>query len=89
MADPMDPLRKHPQSSSAEEKIEPTRNDPTPEARTGDSRFLPVVILAAIALIVILVGAIVLVKGKGHKMVPQQQDNRPTSSLTMLLPSAG
>jgi hypothetical protein len=89
MADPMDPLRKHPPSSSEEEKIEPTRNDPTPEVRTGDSRFLPVVILAAIALIVILIGAIVLVRGKGHKMVPQQQDNHPTSTLTMLLPSAG
>lgn len=89
MADPMDPLRKHPQSSSAEEKIEPTRNDPTPEARTGDSRFLPVVILAAIALIVILIGAIVLVRGKGHKMIPQQQDNHPTSSLTIPLASAG
>jgi hypothetical protein len=89
MADPMDPLRKYPPASSEEEKIEPTRNDPTPEDRTGDSRFLPVVILAAIALIVILIAAVVLVKGKGHKMVPQQQDNHPTSSLTVPLASAG
>jgi hypothetical protein len=85
----MDPLRKHPPDSSEEEKIEPTRNDPTPEARTGDSRFLPVVLLAAVALIVILIAAVVLVRGKGHKMVPQEPDNHPTSSLTVHVPSAG
>jgi len=86
MADPMDPLRKQP--STEEGKIEPTRNDPTPEARKGDSRFLPVVILAAIALIVLLIGAVVLIKGKGHKIVPEQ-DSRPASSLTISLPPAG
>jgi hypothetical protein len=63
MADPMDPLRKYPPSEREEDKIEPTRNDPTPEARTGDSRFLPVVILAAIALIVLLIAGIV----QGHE----------------------
>lgn len=87
MADPMDPLRK--QSSIEERKIEPTRNDPTPEQRKGDSRFLPVVILAAVVLIVLLIGAVVLIKGKGHKIVPPEQPNRPTSSLTAPLPLAG
>lgn len=81
----MDPLRKYPPPDEREEeKIEPTRNDPTPEARTGDSRFLPVVILAAIALIVLLIAGIVLLKGKGPKMVPHVQDN-PTSSIAQPL----
>jgi len=87
MANPMDPTRRP--AASEEEKIQPTRNDPTPEERKGDSRFLPVVILAAIALIIILIGAIVLIRGKGHKIVPQSQDNRPSSSLVMRVPAAG
>jgi hypothetical protein len=83
----MDPTSKS--GASEEEKIQPTRNDPTPEERKGDSRFLPVVILAAIALIIILIGAIVLIRVKGHKIVPQSQDNRPSSSLVMRVPVAG
>lgn len=86
MADPMDPTRRS--MASEEEKIQPTRNDPTPEDRKGDSRFLPVVILAAIALIIILIGAVVLIRGKGHKIVPQSQDNHPSSSLVMRVPAA-
>lgn len=89
MADPMDPLHKSPSTSTEEEKIEPTRNDPTPEERKGDSRFLPVVIIAGIVLIVILIAAVVLIWGKGHKILPTDQDNRPTSSLSMQLPAAG
>lgn len=87
MADPMDPTRRS--AASEEEKIQPTRNDPTPEERKGDSRFLPVVILAAIALIIILIGAVVLIRGKGHKIVPQTQDNHPSSSLVIQAPVAG
>jgi hypothetical protein len=87
MADPTDPTRRF--AASEEEKIQPTRNDPTPEERKGDSRFLPVVILAAIALIILLIGAVVLIRGKGHKIVPQSQDNHPTSSLVMRTPVAG
>jgi hypothetical protein len=83
----MDPTSKS--GASEEEKIQPTRNDPTPEERKGDSRFLPVVILAAIALIIILIGAIVLIRVKGHKIVPQSQDNGPSSSLVMRVPAAG
>lgn len=70
------------------DQIDPSRNDPTPHRRKGDSRFLPVVILAAIALIVILVAAVALIGGKGKKMVPQQ-DNHPESSLVVPLSSAG
>ena len=87
MANPIDPTLRS--GASEEEKIEPTRNDPTPEERKGDSRFLPVVILAAIALIIILIGAIVLIRGKGHTIVPQSQDNHPSSSLVMKVPAAG
>lgn len=63
-------------------KIEPTRNDPTPELRKGDSRFLPVVILAGIALIVLLIAGVLLIRTKGHKIVPAGQDH-PTSSLSV------
>jgi len=71
------------------DQIEPTRNDPTPEERKGDSRFLPVVIIAAIALIVILIASVVLIGGKGHKLVSDEQDNHPKSSLTTPLSTAG
>jgi hypothetical protein len=87
MANPIHPTRRS--AASEEEKIEPTRNDPTPEERKGDSRFLPLVILAVIALIIILIGAIVLIRGKGHKIVPQSQGNHPSSSLIMKVPAAG
>lgn len=70
-----------------DERIEPTRNDPTPGARTGDSRFLPVVVIAAIALILILTAAILLIKGRGHKIVPHNQTERPISSLVMTVPA--
>jgi hypothetical protein len=87
MADPMDSTPRS--TASEEEKIQPTLNDPTPEGRKGDSRFLPVVILAAIALILILIGAVVLIRGKGHKIVPQTQDSHPSSSLVIQNPAAG
>jgi len=73
---------------TAEEKIQPTGNDPTPEERKGDSRFLPVVIAAGIALIVILVIAIFFIKGKGSKVVPNQP-NHPTASLVLRSPFIG
>ena len=74
---------------TAEEKIQPTRNDPTPEERKGDSRFLPVVIAAGIALIVILVIAVFFIKDKGSKIVPSQPNNHPTSSLVLRSPFIG
>jgi hypothetical protein len=69
-------------SAPAEAQIEPTRNDPTPERRKGDSRFLPVVVLAGIALIVLLIAGILVIRSKGHKIVPAGQ-NQPTSSLVV------
>jgi hypothetical protein len=78
---PSDPISKS--CPFEEEQIQPARNDPTPEERKGDSRFLPVAILAAIALIVILIGALVLIRGKGQKIVPQSQHNRRASSSVM------
>ena len=71
-------------SVPAEAKIEPTRNDPTPELRKGDSRFLPVVILAGIALIVLLIAGVLLIHSKGSKVAPATTD-RPTSSLALSL----
>ncbi|HTH53378.1 MAG TPA: hypothetical protein VL495_05475 [Edaphobacter sp.] len=61
--------------------IDPTRNDPTPQRRKGDSRFLPVVIIAAIALILILIASVALIGGKGKRLIPHGQDNHPESTL--------
>jgi hypothetical protein len=63
--------------------IEPTRNDPTPEERVGDSKFLPVVIAAGVALILILIAAVVLIGGKGDKIVPQDKSH-PTSQVVSM-----
>jgi hypothetical protein len=86
MANPMEQTR--PSASPEAAKIEPTNNDPTPELRKGDSRFLPVVIIAGIALIVLLIAGVLIVRSKGHKMVPAGQGDHPTSSLSMHLPQA-
>jgi hypothetical protein len=61
--------------------IESTNNDPTPEERVGDSRFLPVVVAAGVALIVILIAALVLVGGKGKHLVPKDKTPHPTSQV--------
>jgi len=84
MANPIEPTKIS--SVTAEEKIEPTRNDPTPEERKGDSRFLPVVIVAGIALIVLLIAAVLLIRGKGTKIVPHEPDSHPTSRVTISAP---
>jgi heme/copper-type cytochrome/quinol oxidase subunit 2 len=63
----------------------PSNNDPTPEERKGDSSFLPVVIMFAIAIIVILIGAIVFIKARQNKAVPNPREPHPTSQ-TMPLP---
>jgi hypothetical protein len=60
---------------------QPSRNDPTPEERKGDSRFLPVVIAAAIAVIVILVAALIFLKVRQTNVVPKANDSRPTSRI--------
>ncbi|HEY0161831.1 MAG TPA: hypothetical protein VGB69_04070 [Edaphobacter sp.] len=70
------------------EPIEPTRNDPTPQRRQGDSRFLPVVIITAIALVLVLIASVVLIKGRGSKITPDQPNNHPRSGLAISLPQA-
>jgi len=57
----------------------PSNNDPTPEKRKGDSSFLPVVAMFAIAIIVILIGAIVFIKVRQNKAVPNPKEAHPTS----------
>jgi hypothetical protein len=58
-----------------------SNNDPTPEERTGDSSFLPVVIAAGIALIIILVAALVFLKARQTKVIPKATDPHPTSQI--------
>jgi hypothetical protein len=59
----------------------PSNNDPTPERRKGDSSFLPVVVMFAIAIIVILIGAIVFIKARQNKAVPAPGEPHPTSQI--------
>jgi len=70
------------------EPIEPTRNDPTPEERVGDSKFLPVIVAAGVALIVILIAAVVLIGSKGKHLVPQDKTAPSTSQVSYPLPES-
>jgi hypothetical protein len=81
MANLNDPIAKP--DAREEAKIERSRNDPTPHRRTGDARFLPVVIVSGIALILILIAAVVIINQRGKKMVPQDNTPHPTSSLSI------
>jgi hypothetical protein len=63
-----------------------SNSDPTPEERTGDSSFLPVVIAFAVAILVILIGAVVFVKSRQTKAIPNPHEAHPTSRL--ILPRA-
>jgi hypothetical protein len=65
---------------------QPSNSDPTPEERTGDSSFLPVVIAAAVAIIVILVAALIFLKIRQNKAIPTTTDKHPISRL--VLPAA-
>jgi hypothetical protein len=49
------------------------------EPSKGDSAFLPVVIAAGIALIVILAVAAFILKERGRKLIPKVADPHPTS----------
>jgi sensor domain CHASE-containing protein len=58
----------------------PSQSDPTPEERKGDSSFLPVVIMAGIAIVVILVAALFIIKSHQNRIVPKASDTaHPTS----------
>jgi hypothetical protein len=63
--------------------IEPTRNDPTPERRVGDARFLPVVIAAGVAIVVILIAAVLILHGKNKEVVPAKGPHPATSQIAM------
>lgn len=60
-------------------KPEPSPNDPTSNARKEDASFLPVVIISGIAIVVILLAAIFLIKGKKEKVVGPKPNPHPTS----------
>ena len=66
-----------------------SNNDPTPEARESDSSFLPVVIAFAVAIIVILVAAIIFIRARQTKALPNPHESHPTSQLTSPVPTIG
>jgi hypothetical protein len=60
---------------------QPTRSDPTPGERTGDSSIKPVVIAFAVTILILLVVAIIFIKARQSKVVPKANDSRPTSQI--------
>jgi hypothetical protein len=63
----------------------PSNNDPRPEERASDSSFLPVVISFAVAILVILVAAIIFIKARQTKAVPNPKEPHPTSQTMPLI----
>jgi hypothetical protein len=57
----------------------PSNNDPTPERRESDSSFLPVVVAFVVAILVVLVGAIIFIKTRQTKAIPNPKESHPTS----------
>ncbi len=66
----------------------PTRSDPTPEERTGDSSIKPVVIGFIVSIAIILVAAVIFIRARQAKVVPKAPDAHPTSQI-MHLPAQG
>lgn len=60
----------------------PSRNDPTPHRRRGDSSFLPVVIMAAIFLLIAFIAALILMRTRQNKIVPAPHQPTSTSQIT-------
>jgi hypothetical protein len=60
---------------------ERSNNDPTPKARTGDSSFLPVVIVSFVVILLLLIGAIVFIKSRKEKAVPLHSAPHTTSEI--------
>jgi hypothetical protein len=52
----------------------PTRSDPTPEKRKGDSNIQPVVIAFLVTILVILVAALIFIRIRQSKIVPKAND---------------
>ena len=66
----------------------PSRNDPTPEARVGDSSFLPVVIAAIVVILVLFVVFLVFIKAKKEKVIPTHSGPQPTSQVIRQEPAS-
>jgi hypothetical protein len=60
----------------------PTRSDPTPQQRVGDTSIRPVVIGFVVTILIILVAALIFIKARQNKVVPKANDARPTSQIT-------
>jgi hypothetical protein len=60
---------------------ERSTNDPTPQARTGDSSFMPVVIISGIVILLILIGSILFFHSKKEKAVPLHDAPHKTSQV--------
>ncbi|WP_158793573.1 hypothetical protein [Granulicella sp. L60] len=59
----------------------PSNNDPTPEKRESDSSFLPVVIAFAVTILVILIAAIIFLRVRQTKAIPDPKQPHPTSQI--------
>jgi hypothetical protein len=69
---------------------QPSRSDPTPEERTGDSSIKPVVIAFFITILVILVAAIIFMRARQNKAIPTPHDSHPTTmSVPLPVPTSG
>jgi hypothetical protein len=60
----------------------PTRSNPTPKQRVGDSSIKPVVIAFLVTILIILVAAIIFIKARQTKVIPRTHDARLTSQIT-------
>jgi hypothetical protein len=63
-----------------------SRNDPTPEERTGDASIQPVVIGFVVTVLLVLAIALVFLKLRQAKAIPSPHEAHPTSQI--LRPSA-
>jgi hypothetical protein len=59
----------------------PTRSDPTPEERVGDSSIKPVVIAFMVTIVLILLAALIFIKARQSKAVPKVNEASPTSQI--------
>jgi Na+-transporting methylmalonyl-CoA/oxaloacetate decarboxylase gamma subunit len=59
----------------------PTRSDPTPQQRVGDSSIRPVVIGFVVTILIVLVAALIFIKARQNKVVPKANDSPPTSQI--------
>jgi hypothetical protein len=59
----------------------PSRSDPTPERRIGDASMRPVIIAVVVAILIILIGAIILIKVRQTKVIPRATEPHPTTQM--------